>query len=80
MIVKSGRFLAFSYLSLHLPLLRLALKIQKWYLRALGLKIRTTDSYTNILMAFWIGVAITSTPIFYPIALFFFAFQVWIYR
>ena len=80
MIVKSGRFLAFSYLSLHLPLLRLALKIQKWYLRALGLKIRTTDSYINILMAFWIGVAITSTPIFYPIALFFFAFQVWIYR
>ena len=79
-IVKSGGFLAYSYLSLPLPLLRLALKIQKWYLRALGLKIRTTGSHTNILMAFWVGVAISSTPIFYPVALFFFAFQVWIYR
>lgn len=44
------------------PLLRLALKIQKWYLGALGLKIRTTDSHTNILTAFWTGMAITSTP------------------
>lgn len=78
-IVKSGRFLAYSYLSLPLPLLRLALKIQKWYLRALGLKIRTTGSHTNILMAFWVGVTITSTLAFYPITLFFFAFQIWIY-